>query len=102
MSKSDSFYSLETLGGILLFIAAMLALLVANSPYRGAYDYFLQMNGSVGVGQFLIKKPLILWINDGLMAIYFMLLIITAMGPLGHHSKGTTRSSPNGTTRSSL
>ena len=29
-------------------------------------------------------------------------LIITAMGPLGHHSKGTTRSSPNGTTRSSL
>lgn len=74
MSKSDSFYSLETLGGILLFIAAMLALLVANSPYRGAYDYLLQVNASVGVGHLFLKKPLILWINDGLMAIYFMLI----------------------------
>jgi NhaA family Na+:H+ antiporter len=74
MSKSNSFYSLETLGGLLLFIAAVLALIVANSPYRDAYNYFLQMKASVGIDHFLIKKPLILWINDGLMAIYFMLI----------------------------
>ncbi|MDP3561828.1 MAG: Na+/H+ antiporter NhaA [Legionellaceae bacterium] len=74
MNKSNSFYNLETLGGLLLFIAAVLALIVANSPYRDAYNYFLQMNASVGIDHFLIKKPLILWINDGLMAIYFMLI----------------------------
>ncbi len=74
MSKSNSFYNLETLGGLLLFIAAVLALIVANSPYRDAYNYFLQMKASVGIDHFLIKKPLILWINDGLMAIYFMLI----------------------------
>ena len=74
MSKSNSFYSLETLGGLLLFIAAVLALILANSPYRDAYNYFLQMKASVGIDHFFIKKPLILWINDGLMAIYFMLI----------------------------
>lgn len=74
MSKSNSFYSLETLWGLLLFIAAVLALIIANSPYRDAYNYFLQMKASVGIDHFLIKKPLILWINDGLMAIYFMLI----------------------------
>ena len=74
MKNADSFYNLETLGGLLLFIAAVFALIVANSPYRDAYNYFLQMKASVGIDHFLIKKPLILWINDGLMAIYFMLI----------------------------
>lgn len=74
MKKSNSFYNLETLGGLLLFIAAVFALIVANSPYREAYNYFLQMKASVGIDHFLLKKPVILWINDGLMAIYFMLI----------------------------
>ncbi|HAT1711028.1 TPA: Na+/H+ antiporter NhaA [Legionella pneumophila] len=74
MTKSDSFYNLETLGGILLFIAAVIAIVVANSPYRHIYDQLLHIKATVGVGSFLIKKPLLLWINDGLMAIYFMLI----------------------------
>jgi Na+:H+ antiporter, NhaA family len=74
MVKTDSFYNLETLGGILLFIAALMAILVANSPYRFAYDHLLQVKGTLGVGNFFIKKPILLWINDGLMAIYFMLI----------------------------
>lgn len=74
MNKSNSFYNLETLAGLILFIAAVLALIIANSPYRDAYNYFLQMKGSVGIEHLLIKKPLILWTNDGLMAIYFMLI----------------------------
>ncbi|AMV16157.1 Sodium/proton antiporter nhaA [Legionella pneumophila] len=74
MNKSDSFYNLETLGGILLFIAAVLAIIVANSPYRIGYEHFLHINGSVSVGNLSIKKPLILWINDGLMAVYFLLI----------------------------
>ncbi len=74
MNKSDSFYNLETLGGILLFIAAVLAILVANSPYRFTYDNFLHIKGTLGFGPVLIQKPLLLWINDGLMAIYFLLI----------------------------
>ncbi|HAU3942033.1 TPA: Na+/H+ antiporter NhaA [Legionella pneumophila] len=74
MNKSDSFYNLETIGGILLFIAAVLAIIIANSPYRIGYDYFLSINGSVSVGNLSITKPLLLWINDGLMAIYFLLI----------------------------
>lgn len=74
MKKSDSFYSLETLGGILLFIAAMFAIIVANSPYRISYEHFLSVSGNVSVGTLSIEKPLLLWINDGLMAIYFLLI----------------------------
>lgn len=74
MSKTNSFYNLETLGGILLFIAAVIAIIVANSPYRFAYNHFLEIKGVVGIGSLMIKKPILLWINDGLMAIYFMLI----------------------------
>ncbi|CZH57037.1 TPA: Na+/H+ antiporter NhaA [Legionella pneumophila subsp. pneumophila] len=74
MNKSDSFYNLETIGGILLFIATVLAIITANSPYRVGYEYFLSINGSVSVGNMSITKPLLLWINDGLMAIYFLLI----------------------------
>lgn len=74
MKKSDSFYNLETLGGTLLFIAAVLAIIVANSPYRMGYEHFLSISGNVSVGSLSIKKPLLLWVNDGLMAIYFLLI----------------------------
>jgi NhaA family Na+:H+ antiporter len=69
MKKSDYFYNLETIGGILLFIAAVLSIIVANSPYRIGYEDFLNISGNVSVGSLSIKKPLILWINDGLMAV---------------------------------
>lgn len=74
MAKSDSFYNLETLGGILLFIGAVIAILIANSPLHGTYEHLLQTKGEITIGMLHIKKPLLLWINDGLMAIYFMLI----------------------------
>lgn len=76
MRKSDSnaFYDLETLGGILLFIAAVLAIIVANSPYRMGYEHFLSINGNITIGNLSINKPLHAWINDGLMAVYFLLM----------------------------
>ncbi|STX29965.1 sodium-proton antiporter [Legionella beliardensis] len=74
MSQSKSFYNLETLGGILLFIAAVIAILIANSPLQSIYEHVLQVKGTVSIGTFFIKKPMLLWINDGLMAIYFMLI----------------------------
>lgn len=72
--KFNSFYNLETLGGILLFIAAVIAIIVANSPYRFSYDHLLHLKAALGVGNLHIQKPLLLWVNDGLMAIYFLLI----------------------------
>ncbi|STY28820.1 sodium-proton antiporter [Legionella wadsworthii] len=74
MSKSNNFYNLETIGGILLFFAAALAIIIANSPLNSAYEHLLHIHGSFTVGNFSINKPLILWINDGLMAIYFLMI----------------------------
>lgn len=74
MNKPKSFYSLETIGGILLFATALLAIIIANTPLRGAYHGWFHMPVDLTIGDFSIKKPLHIWINDGLMAIYFMLV----------------------------
>ena len=68
------FLRLESAGGLLLMGAALLAMVVANSPLSGWYDLLLEVPVSIRVGAFEIAKPLILWINDGLMAIFFFLV----------------------------
>ena len=60
--------------GILLFLSAVLAMLVANSGWAGAYRAFLDIPIVVSIGTFEIAKPLLLWINDGLMAVFFFLV----------------------------
>ena len=68
------FIQLEASAGILLVVATALALLVSNSPLRALYEMVLQTPVSIAVGSFAIDKPVILWINDGLMAIFFLLI----------------------------
>jgi len=68
------FMRMESSGGILLLLAAILAMLVANSPLAEAYNTFLQLPVAVQVGALAIDKPLLLWVNDGLMAIFFFLI----------------------------
>ena len=68
------FLKQESAGGILLIIAAALALVIANSPLSDAYFGTLQTKLNVSFGDFEINKGLILWINDGLMAIFFFLI----------------------------
>ncbi len=68
------FIRLESAGGILLLFAAILAMLVANSPLAYLYDALLQTTVAVEVGNLEIRKPLLLWINDGLMAVFFFLI----------------------------
>lgn len=68
------FLKQESAGGILLIIAAALALIVANSPASEAYFGTLQTKLNVSFGDFEINKALLLWINDGLMAIFFFLI----------------------------
>jgi Na+:H+ antiporter, NhaA family len=64
----------EAAGGVVLLAAALLALALANSPLAWLYDGLLDTPVSVRVGAFGIDKPLLLWINDGLMAIFFFLV----------------------------
>jgi NhaA family Na+:H+ antiporter len=68
------FLRLEAAGGFLLFGAAALALIVANTPLAWLYDGLLDTSVVVQVGALEIAKPLLLWINDGLMAIFFLLV----------------------------
>jgi len=64
----------ETAPGILLFLAAVAAMAIANSPLAGAYRAFLDIPIVVQVGELRIDKPLLLWINDGLMAVFFFVV----------------------------
>lgn len=69
-----NFLSLESSGGIILMVAAVLAMIVANSPAAGLYALFLDTPVEVRVGALKIAKPLFLWVNDGLMAVFFFLV----------------------------
>ena len=68
------FLRLESASGIILVAAAVLAMLVANSPLAGMYESFVDLPVEVRAGNFEIAKPLILWINDGLMALFFLMI----------------------------
>lgn len=68
------FLKMEAAGGILLILAALLALVMANSPWNHWYDGFLNIPVSVKIATLDISKPLLLWINDGLMAIFFLVI----------------------------
>lgn len=68
------FIKLESAGGILLLIATVLAMLAANSPLAGVYNSFLDTTVAIQVGALEISKPLLLWINDGMMAVFFFLI----------------------------
>lgn len=68
------FLKQESAGGILLIVSALLALVIANSPLAPYYFGTLETKLNVSFGNFEINKGLILWINDGLMAIFFFLI----------------------------
>jgi NhaA family Na+:H+ antiporter len=65
------FLKLESAGGITLMLTAVIAMLIANSPLQSWYALLLDVPVEIRVGALYIAKPLILWINDGLMAIFF-------------------------------
>jgi len=68
------FLHLEAASAILLIIATFLAMVLVNSPLHGYYDSLLDVPLAIQVGAFSIHKPLLLWINDGLMALFFFLV----------------------------
>ncbi|MCK5710988.1 MAG: Na+/H+ antiporter NhaA, partial [Deltaproteobacteria bacterium] len=68
------FLKLESASGIILVGAAILALIINNSPLSSLYDLFLDTSVEIRIGGLYLAKPLLLWINDGLMAIFFLLI----------------------------
>ena len=68
------FLALESASGILLILAAALAMVFANSPLSHLYHQFLETDVQIRIAALDLHKPLLLWINDGLMAIFFLLI----------------------------
>ena len=64
----------EASGGVLLVISAVLAMIIANSFASDWYNSFLNLPVVFQFGAFAIDKPLLLWVNDGLMALFFFLV----------------------------
>lgn len=73
-NRIQDFLKLETSAGIILMFAAALALFANNSFLSGYYDQFLNTPVKIQIGALILAKPLLLWINDGLMAIFFFLV----------------------------
>ncbi len=71
---TQEFLKLESASGILLIAATVLALMCANSPASRLYESFLDTPVEIRMGGIHIAKPALLWINDGLMAVFFFLI----------------------------
>ena len=74
MKVLNDFLKQGSASGILLILAALLAMIAANSPLAGFYQLLIDLPVSVQVGALVVDKPLLLWINDGLMAGFFFLV----------------------------
>ena len=68
------FLKQESAGGIMLVGAAILAIVLANSPLSHYYHLLLDTPVVVAIGELKIAKPMLLWVNDGLMAVFFLLV----------------------------
>ncbi len=69
-----NFFKMESASGLLLMAAAVLAMITANSPLAPWYELLFDTPVQVKIGELDVAKPLLLWINDGLMAMFFFLV----------------------------
>ena len=74
MAPVSRFIHLEYTSGIVLLISVVIAIAWANSPFHDFYEHLWHINFSVGFDKFLLSHPLHIWINDGLMAIFFFVI----------------------------
>ena len=68
------FFKWKSAGGVLLIVSALMAMVFANTPLKIYYQLLLSTPVEVRVGSLELAKPLLLWINDGLMAVFFFLV----------------------------
>ncbi len=74
LSPFQKFVKIESFSGILLFGATVIAMVWANSNFSESYQALWQYDIGISADNFELTKPLILWINDGLMAVFFFLI----------------------------
>ncbi len=74
MKKIEEFIKKESSAGIVLIFVTIVALILQNSPLSELYSSFLHTPVEVRFGALQIAKPLLLWVNDGLMAVFFFLI----------------------------
>lgn len=74
IGKIKDFFHLEAAGGIVLAIAAILAMIIANTPLHHWYEAFIHAPVELRIGSLEIAKDAHHWINDGLMAVFFFLV----------------------------
>lgn len=88
-STFTRFFQFEAASGLLLIAAAALALIINNSPLSYLYNGLLDVPVVAQIGALKIAKPLLLWINDGLMALFFLLIGLEVKREVvdGHLSK---------------
>jgi Na+:H+ antiporter, NhaA family len=74
LSTIRTFLKRESTAGILLFIATALAMICTNSPLAAIYGSLIETYFEIRLGEAKLEKPLLLWINDGFMAVFFFLI----------------------------
>lgn len=74
LNPVQKFIKAESFSGVLLFVSAVLAMVIANSAFSDSYKSLWEYELGFKTENFKLVKPLILWINDGLMAIFFFLI----------------------------
>ncbi|WP_114701603.1 Na+/H+ antiporter NhaA [Psychrobacter proteolyticus] len=72
--RIKAFFEFEAAGGIVLALAAIAAMIIANSPLNVWYEGFIHAPVAIQIGEFAIAKDAHHWINDGLMAVFFFLV----------------------------
>jgi Na+:H+ antiporter, NhaA family len=72
----------EAASGVVLMLASAFAIVLANSPLASYYDLLLSVRGTVKLGGFGVEKPALLWIDEGLMALFFLLVGLEIKGEL--------------------
>jgi NhaA family Na+:H+ antiporter len=75
-SLLGEFVHLEALAGFALIGAAVAGMVLANSPLSHLYDGWITTRLEVRIGEASLEKPLLLWVNDGLMALFFTLVAL--------------------------
>ena len=68
------FIHLEYTSGILLLFSVVIAIVWANSSFGDSYDHLWETDFAIAIGKYELNKPLHIWINDGLMAIFFFVI----------------------------
>ncbi len=74
IQRIKAFFEFEAAGGIVLALAAIAAMIIANTPLNVWYESFIHAPVAIQIGSFEIAKDAHHWINDGLMAIFFFLV----------------------------